>query len=97
MAQQVREVAAAAGRLEKVWLGGGGGGEGNTIRSLADEILDELYGTRDVGEEEEEEEERQESPEYCNIEDLRSEEGRAESEAEESLRAGEYNTDLTAG
>ena len=77
--------------------GEGEGEEGNTIRSLADEILDELYGTRDVGEEEEEEEERQESPEYCNIEDLRSEEGRAESEAEESLRAGEYNTDLTAG
>ena len=45
-------------------------GEGEALnRSLADEILDELYGATGGGEDEEEE--RLESPEYCNIDDIR--------------------------
>ena len=42
-------------------------------RSLADEILDELYGVTKGGDDEEAE--RRESPEYCNIEDIRGDTG----------------------
>ena len=38
-------------------------------RSLADEILDELYGTAPINDEN-----REASPEYCNIDDIRSQE-----------------------
>ena len=42
-------------------------------RSLADEILDELYGCAPVTDEDREDE--MVSPEYCNIDDIRSHDG----------------------
>ena len=54
------------------------GGDTAGTRSLADEILDELYGVRG-----EDREDGQESPEYCNIQELQDQAGES--------RPGEYS------
>ena len=82
------EIYGATGEAGGSWREGADKG----TRSLADEILDELYGSREAAEDDEVEEaeeameaveERQESPEYCNIDELRPMEGA------ERRRAGE--------